>query len=88
MSEEFVEVWQTTEQLDDDRMFDTPTTVCHSTRGPMCAVCGKINSPQFCGRDGVLDCQHCGKRCGFMAGPHPEGFLWSTWPLLAEPKGE
>jgi len=74
----------TTEQLTEGATFETPTVVLHSHRGPMCHACERVNSPQFCSREGVLNCQHCGSQSGFMAGPQADGFLWSTWPILPD----
>jgi len=78
--------YTTTEQLSDQAAFVTPRTVLHSQKGPVCHACERVNSPQFCSREGILNCQHCGSQSGFMAGPCNEGFLWSTWPLLPEEK--
>jgi len=82
MSSEIIEVWGIVEGIDADRVFVEPRVVCHSTRGPVCPSCNRQNSNQFAGSDGVLRCQHCGVKSGWMAGPREDGFLWSTWPIL------
>jgi len=74
--------YTTTEQLTEGATFAQPTRVIHTHFGPVCAHCNRVNSIQFCGRDGILRCQHCAGKSGWMAGPRESGFLWSTWPIL------
>lgn len=71
-----------TEAIGENTSFDPPRKCVHSKNGPICPSCERHNSPQFCGKDGILSCQHCGVRSGFMAGPFDGGFVWSTWPLI------
>lgn len=85
---DIVEVWTITDRLDENRVLDPPRPVHHSTRGPMCPNCGILSPMLFLREDGKGCCSSCAKWFAFMACPHPEGFFWSTWPLLDDEGGE
>jgi len=59
-----------------------------SNKGAVCPHCERLVSTQFCGRDGVGRCQHCGKAFGWRADGSPIGFAFTTWKFTDPKKGE
>jgi len=78
----------TTEQLTDEAVFVSPTTIVQSTRGPICPICGQLCAMTALDSCGKGDCSRCPCTFGFMAMPSVQGCVWSTWEVDEESEGE